>query len=265
MDEVHSAGIQLDPYDDVVTAQQKILAAAGNLVTVTIPGTSPLKNRTSLRLLMQGAAAEGKTVTFTSTDPAIIALIHSLEDSEQAVSDAGPSSAFVVGRDVAEDLSSPAASASQQGTVRSRALSVMQAGPAWIREMIKTRAALSVGGALLTAVAIVGILYFLYTAAHRATIRVVVTPESIVKSFEVAASPTTESVDTANKKIPAVLYEYTEVGTEVTKTSTNQVVGEKAAGFVTIYNKTDENREFPKGNQSNGGENGRRRSCILPG
>ena len=97
--------------------------------------------------------------------------------------------------------------------------------------------------AILSGVLILAFYLFFYYLP-RATITLVVEAESLVKSIEVTASPSAQSIEVAARVIPA-----TEITANLKKTVSasatgSKEVGDKAKGEVTIYNKTDSSKTF---------------------
>jgi hypothetical protein len=67
----------------------------------------------------------------------------------------------------------------------------------------------------------------------------------MVQSFELIASPSATAIDAARKILPAVLIEVEEKGEKKGEATGKKERGTKAAGEVTIYNWTDDEKTFP--------------------
>jgi len=90
-----------------------------------------------------------------------------------------------------------------------------------------------------------------YWRVPRATVRLKVRSEELVKSLEVMASPSAQAIDFDRRIIPAVTIVVEEKGEKSGETTGKKTVGEKAKGKVTIYNRTDAAKTFGAGTAVN--------------
>lgn len=98
---------------------------------------------------------------------------------------------------------------------------------------------------------LIGGLVISYWRVPRATVRLKVQSQELVKSLEVMASPSAQAVDFERRIIPAVVIAVEERGEKSQETTGKKTVGEKARGQVTIYNRTDSAKTFGKGTAVN--------------
>ncbi|MDP2873951.1 MAG: hypothetical protein Q8N84_01505 [bacterium] len=94
---------------------------------------------------------------------------------------------------------------------------------------------------------LVGGIVLSYWRVPRATVRLKVQSQELVKSLEVLASPSAQAVDFDRRIIPAVVITVEERGEKTQETTGKKTVGEKARGKVTIYNRTDAAKTFGAG------------------
>jgi|GEM_PF-1500572 len=83
----------------------------------------------------------------------------------------------------------------------------------------------------------------------KATVRLKVKSQELVKSLEVTASPSAKVADAEQRVIPAVLVKVLEKGEKKGETTGIEVVGEPAHGQVTIYNRTNSERGLGAGTE----------------
>ena len=251
MDEIY-----LTESDDLVTAQKKIEGSEMGSITLVIPGQSLLSAPVNLKLLLREVSKTGKDLKLRSDDPAVQRVIDSMPEKVLSTASTGSSTSgvFVTGQDVAHYASPAKAPQAIDSPSRLSKIPLL-AGLLDSFRVFGTRVSQVVGFgrvftfsvALLGFMIALGVLYFLFVHSHRAKIVLMVKPEGVIKSFEISASPGLDQVDGANRNIPGIVHEFVESATEATKATGTDIVGEKAVGKVTVYNKTDEAREFPKG------------------
>lgn len=103
------------------------------------------------------------------------------------------------------------------------------------------------GFGVLGVLAIFGVLVGLFWLIPSAKVEVFVKSESFEKSFEIIAKPAASQVDSQTLVIPAQVLTLEKEGAKKTVTTGKKKVGEKAAGTVTVFNKTAAAKTFPVG------------------
>ena len=224
--------INLGVDDNLWAALHQLTEVEGEAVTVVLPEESPLlKNSLDLRFLSREAKKLGKQISWETADKYGQQLIKLLENGGAKVrseADFG----FVEGDVLAQ---------SPSGEKRRRP---------GLERRVKLPGGLKIFGLVLLAVFILGgvlaaVLYFL----PRAKITLRVNSELLVKNVEVSATNEVSEVDTESRRIPAVRLSVTEKDLKSTSTTGAKVVGERAAGEVAIYNKTDAGETFAAGTE----------------
>lgn len=94
---------------------------------------------------------------------------------------------------------------------------------------------------------LVGGIVLSYWRVPRATVRLKVQSQELVKSLEVMASPSAQAIDFDRRIIPAVVIMVEERGEKTQETTGKKTVGDKSQGKVTIYNRTDAAKTFGAG------------------
>ncbi len=244
--------LRLNATDDLLTAKKKIDDAGTNQAILVIPSGSVLSTPVNMRLLIREVQKNGISLTLRSDDAKIQTVIDNLRQVEvPSPGEELSGTAFVVGQDVATGVSPKIGS---EGSV-TKTLTLSFYVNKLVTLINKLQVSLAAKGvaAVLTVIVGVGVflavLFSLFNYSHKAVVRITVVPEGVVKNFAVVASPKLEEVDAIHKIIPAQLVTIKEVGSESTKATGSQVVGERATGVVTIYNKTDEAKQFAKGDK----------------
>jgi hypothetical protein len=94
--------------------------------------------------------------------------------------------------------------------------------------------------------ALLGVGFALLWTVPKATVRLGVRSENLVRSFELTASPSATTIDRQRKILPAVLVEVEEKGEKKAEATGSKERGTKAQGEITVYNWTDDEKTFPK-------------------
>lgn len=92
----------------------------------------------------------------------------------------------------------------------------------------------------------------LYIFLPKAKVTIFVDPKILQKETEVIADPSINTVDEANKKIPAKIVETDVSGTEKGVATGRKMIGDPSRGKVIIYNKTNNSKTFSLGTQLSG-------------
>lgn len=213
----------LEPSDNLLTALKKIKEAPFEEIELVLPPESPLlDNLLNLKILKKEARKAGKRLKIKSYSGG--------EMEDLAGGTAGevvPDKAtfgFVRGKDIAE-----AALAKGYG----RSLKVKLG-----RNFLIPLGAIG----FLVALLVLGYLY-----VPKATVNLSVDSEALVKSFEIEASPSAQSINEEQRVIPAVKITATGQEESEGEATGKKEVGEKAKGVVTLYNKTNSEKSFPAG------------------
>ena len=96
---------------------------------------------------------------------------------------------------------------------------------------------------------ILGSLIFAYWYLPSASVVIFTKPQILEKDFTVRLDPTLTSVDKNNLVLPAKKVEVTIDGEKEISTTGTKLVGERAKGEVTIYNRTSKEKIFPEGTE----------------
>lgn len=86
-----------------------------------------------------------------------------------------------------------------------------------------------------------------YWVLPKARVQLLVTPQTLDESEEITVDVRAQKVDTEHKILPAKEITVEVTGNKSSKTSGKKVVGDKAKGEVTVYNKTLNTKTFKKG------------------
>lgn len=99
------------------------------------------------------------------------------------------------------------------------------------------------------------ILTCVYIFIPKARITLVALGRSLENDIQITADTQSQSIDKDKQKIPAIKVETKHEGEKSQKTTGKKQVGDKAKGEVTIYNKTENKKTFPKGTVLTGPNN----------
>lgn len=80
-----------------------------------------------------------------------------------------------------------------------------------------------------------------------AKIKLIAQPKILEKDIDVTLSSSITSPSSSDKEVPAHVYSADASGDKSMQTTGKKTIGEKAKGEVTIYNKTNDSKNFPKG------------------
>lgn len=94
-----------------------------------------------------------------------------------------------------------------------------------------------------------GVLIFAYYYLPRAKVTLVVESRALEKSLDIKIIEGLESVDEQGREIPANTVETESSGQKATTATGKKIIGDKAKGEITIYNKTNNSKSFPKGTE----------------
>lgn len=103
---------------------------------------------------------------------------------------------------------------------------------------------LAFGGTIL-AVSILGVLAFRFLTSARVVI--FVSPQDFQRELQIAVSPVNKVLNEKTKTIPGEIVEVTVAESKTAPATGKKLVGEKAGGEVTIYNRLDSKKSFPAG------------------
>ncbi len=221
----------LEPTDGLFEALRKIekqLPESGRL-ELTIPDGSPLLNSLlTLKVLKKEAKKLGLDLELETADPRGQNLLAALTPAEPQTT--APSGfGFQEGVDIYSEVGQ---AAEESG-----------------RKIIKFLKSAGMKKFLLfsaVGLAGVGAIFALLLTVPKATVRLTVKSEALVQSFELTASPSATAVDREKRILPAVLVEVEEKGEQKAEATGQKEKGTKAAGEVTIYNWTDDDKTFAK-------------------
>ncbi|MCX6726154.1 MAG: hypothetical protein NT052_02495 [Candidatus Shapirobacteria bacterium] len=96
---------------------------------------------------------------------------------------------------------------------------------------------------------------FLYWYLPQASITLFVKPEVLEKDFEVKLDPSLTSPDRANLILPGIKVETVVGGSKEAITTGTKLIGDKAKGKVTVYNRTDKEKTLAAGTEIIGPSN----------
>ncbi len=109
-------------------------------------------------------------------------------------------------------------------------------------------------GFLLGLLTLLGVGYFYLKSTAKAIVTIELKSVSVAKEALVTLDPRASSVDTAQLILPAELVTKTAEGEETTPTTGIKLVGEKAKGKVTLFNKTTSSKTFSAGSALSSGK-----------
>jgi hypothetical protein len=254
-----SRPVYLEFDEEVVSALQKIKkAGADDLILVVPKGARVLKNLTSLKLLKQQTERLNKTISVATADErgkvlagrAGIAIVTDTRNLVHQPAARSASSRLDVARRanvdapvISKEEKSTATAARQTPDAADEELSTL-IGPAAESGEIKIPAKARRRKDLLyfvlpivAALAVIGV--FAFYVLPSATVTVHARLEKVNREMEIQIDSTKDTVDSENRLVPGkkITEELADSKTYVPSGKKN--VGEKASGFVTLYNFTD--------------------------
>ena len=235
--------ISLKIHDDVVEVLSKIKSAEGTNVKIEIPEGSVLfDNVVNLKLIIKEAEQLSKSIEFFTDDPhgnTILAMLDSGGESEKF--DGFMSKEVPVDGDA--DVGKPSKKSSKK-------LPSMPKVPSFsIPKISLPKLNLKLPLLILVVVGVLGFAaYSFLWQAPEATVKVIVSSQPLTKSLTLQIKADAET-DVENKILRGETVTATVSDSMSTETTGEKIVGDKAEGTVTIYNRTDVEKEFKKGTQ----------------
>ncbi|HSX39832.1 MAG TPA: hypothetical protein VLI92_04570 [Candidatus Saccharimonadales bacterium] len=230
--------VNLEIHDDVISVINKIKDLNDAGVSLNIPEGSVLfDNILNLKLLKKEADKSGKTLSFQTEDLAGQNLLTMLNEEEGGnnVQD------FSINETPTETVTSLGTETPQSGRPR-RSFTVPKMPAMTLPQVAFSKKYLVIAAVVLFV--LLGV--FLLTRAPKATAKIVVNSSPLTKSVTIKAI-VGSATDPTTKTIRATTLS-TDLSDSVTETATGtKLIGKTAKGSITIYNKTDAEREFKKG------------------
>ncbi|MBI4091118.1 hypothetical protein HY419_00030 [candidate division WWE3 bacterium] len=224
--------IEVSINEDILDVIKKIRASSLEEVVLSIPQNSVLfENSLNLKLIKKEAGKIGKTINFETEDEVGKNLIDYLEDGKDS-SKLDVETGFISKeKDLTEELRPK------------RKLSL---------RMPKISFNFSFGNKrllilFLTLAAVIGISYYLVWILPKATVLLVVRSQPLVKSVTIKMAQEAASADLKLRLLPGKVAEITEMISSEADTTGEKIIGDKAAGKVTLYNKTYDDEKLKKG------------------
>jgi len=230
--------IKIEIHDDIISVLDKVLAVEDDEVGLEIPSASPLfQNKLNLKYVMEQADKHGKSLFFKTEDGAGHPLIATLETEEF-----GEASDFVPKNVPIDDFMEESSKPKRKFKVSFPSLPSLPK----IRVPQVKRKFLAI--LLIALVLLFGGGYLTMVKVPKATVNVVVSSQPLIKSVTVKVKNNGVK-DIENKIISGKTVSTTISDSVSTETTGELIIGSKAKGRVKIYNKTDESREFKKGEE----------------
>lgn len=243
--------ITLGPEENINTILGRIEATAAGEVMLVIPADSPfLENVLDLKFLKKEIESSGVKVRLEAEDERGRKAAEQVDGGKRGstAQKAKPGSdepfgfvrGDVVGHTNKTDEERAKHEAPASSGIKGRVLDWISAWAdfGWLKRLLRGRPTAKfgiVGGILL----VVGLgIFSVYWFFPSATVHLVVSSDSLVKSVEVTADPGAEQVDQESQVIPGVLLEAYTQQTLTAGATGEKEVGEKAIGQVRLYNKT---------------------------
>ncbi len=227
--------LNLKASDNLFTVLEKLKSRGeGGQVDLTIPDGSPLlDNLLTLKILKKEANKLGVKLELETDDPRGQNLLNTLAPAPASAPAAGPigGMGFKEGVDV-----SPPTSADVAGEKSGLNLLKIFKSPGFKKFLLFSGVGLAGLGAI----------FALLWTVPKATVRLTVRSENLVRSFELTASPSATAIDQEKRILPAVLIEVEEKGEQKAEATGKKEKGTKAEGEITIYNWTDDEKTFPR-------------------
>ncbi len=240
------ADIHLNSNDDVIDVLKSLREKEEQGIRIFIPSGSPLLDKQiNLKLIAREAENMGKKIAFESEDSEVreqLGISHVEKNTADAFG-------FVAG-DIAEKDPSvvPAGSGSVGGlNILGRLKSSLAKIKLLSGKFVTGRRWLIPAGIVGGLAVIGGLLFVFLFIVPRATVTLVVDSEQLVKTVDIIASSSADTVLVEDKVIPAEKVSVTKQGVKVSPATGESTVGEKARGTVTIYNQTDEEKVLDRG------------------
>ncbi len=238
------ADIHLTPNDDVIDVLKSLREQEADGIRVFIPSGSPLLDKQiNLKLIAREAENMGKKIAFESEDAEV------RKQLGVSRSETNEKFGFVDGDIAARDPSvAPVRAESSAGANIFSSLKQFfssiktpfgkfPAGKKWV-----------LPASLTAGLFLIGALLFLFLfLVPKATITLVVDSDQLVKTVDIIASSSAETVLLEQKVVPARKVSVQKQGTRTAPATGESTVGEKAEGTVTIYNQTDEEKSLQRG------------------
>ena len=223
--------IEVELHEDIVSVLQKLKSANDTNVELFVPeGAVLFDNILNLKLLEKWASQEERVINFQTDDPNGQNLLSSLEEKEAA--DEEPSEEII---ETLEDAVPP-----QKINLPKRRLTLPVI-------KLKRGKILLVLFLLLAFLGLIGaIAYQKISGMPVANIKIIVNSQPLIRSFEIKLKNGVET-SPENKLLKGTTLETNLEDEVVVETTGIKMIGEKAEGRVTIYNKTDEDKKFKKG------------------
>lgn len=184
-----------------------------------------LENWLAFKIIKSEAKRLGRKVVFVGNVARLSRLVASLNEATDSLG-------FVAGFDVASLLPKPTVSSRRRLT-----------WPKFPRFSVKFLRVPWLPLVLLGLFLILG--YSLYYFLPKATIKLTVEAESLIKSVDVVASPSAQAVLTSLRVIPATQISVSSRKVASDATTGSKEVGEKAKGEMTLYNKIPSAKSLP--------------------
>lgn len=224
-----------------------------------------IDNLLDLKFLKREIEDSGKKVTFVAEDERSKNVVKKLNkagrtattavEMEEGVDDFG----FVTGRDIAENIHKKNMEQKlEEGKQDEENKNMKKTKPKKRKlrlginlESIKN--SLTNGSLLKIVIICIGLavvfgtILGVYWFYPKATIKLIVSSDSLVKTVDLIASTSAELVDIDKQIIPGVAVTASAQQSATVKASGTKEAGQKATGTVVIYNKTDEDKDFESG------------------